>query len=135
MLSCFEYWFGPYPFYEDGYKLVQSPHLGMEHQSDIAYGNHFLQGYLGRDLSGTGWGLKWDFIIVHESGHEWFGNNITCKDIADEWIHESFTNYSETLYTGYYFGKEAGDAYCIGTRKNIQNQISYYTVLWCKPWT
>jgi aminopeptidase N len=131
MLRCFEYWFGPYPFYEDGYKLVQSPHLGMEHQSDIAYGNHFLQGYLGRDLSGTGWGLKWDFIIVHESGHEWFGNNITCKDIADEWIHESFTNYSETLYTGHYFGKEAGNAYCIGTRKAIQNKnpiIQYYGV-------
>ncbi|HTB26775.1 MAG TPA: M1 family metallopeptidase [Puia sp.] len=131
MLRCFEYWFGPYPFYEDGYKLVQSPHLGMEHQSAIAYGNHFLQGYLGRDLSGTGWGLKWDFIIVHESGHEWFGNNITCKDIADEWIHESFTNYSETLYTGYYFGKEAGNDYCIGTRKTIQNLnpiIQYYGV-------
>jgi aminopeptidase N len=131
MLRCFEYWFGPYPFYEDGYKLVQAPHLGMEHQSAIAYGNHFLQGYLGRDLSGTGWGLKWDFIIVHESGHEWFGNNITCKDIADEWIHESFTNYSETLYTGYYFGKEAGNDYCIGTRKSIQNLnpiIQYYGV-------
>jgi aminopeptidase N len=131
MLSCFEYWFGPYPFYEDGYKLVQSPHLGMEHQSAIAYGNHFLQGYLGKDLSGTGWGLKWDFIIVHESGHEWFGNNITCKDIADEWIHESFTNYSETLYTGHYFGKEAGNAYCIGTRNDIANKapiIQYYGV-------
>jgi aminopeptidase N len=103
----------------------------MEHQSAIAYGNHFLQGYLGRDLSGTGWGLKWDFIVVHESGHEWFGNNITCKDIADEWIHESFTNYSETLYTGYYFGKEAGNDYCIGTRKAIQNLnpiIQYYGV-------
>lgn len=131
MLSCFEYWFGPYPFYEDGYKLVQAPHLGMEHQSDIAYGNHFLQGYLGKDLSGTGWGLKWDFIIVHESGHEWFGNNITCKDLADEWIHESFTNYSETLYTGHYFGKNAGDDYCIGTRKSILNIypiIQYYGV-------
>jgi aminopeptidase N len=131
MLSCFEYWFGPYPFYEDGYKLVQTPHLGMEHQSAIAYGNHFLQGYLGKDLSETGWGLKWDFIIVHESGHEWFGNNITCKDIADEWIHESFTNYSETLYTGHYFGKAAGDAYCIGTRKGITNLtpiIQYYGV-------
>jgi aminopeptidase N len=131
MLSCFEYWFGPYPFYEDGYKLVESSHLGMEHQSNIAYGNHFLQGYLGRDLSETGWGLKWDFIIVHESGHEWFGNNITCKDLADEWIHESFTNYSETLYTGQYFGKTAGDDYCIGTRKSIGNLypiIQYYGV-------
>jgi aminopeptidase N len=131
MLSCFEYWFGPYPFYEDGYKLVEAPYLGMEHQSNIAYGNRFLQGYLGKDLSETGWGLKWDFIIVHESGHEWFGNNITCKDIADEWIHESFTNYSETLYTGHYFGKNAGDDYCIGTRKSIVNLnpiIQYYGV-------
>jgi aminopeptidase N len=131
MLSCFEYWFGPYPFYEDSYKLVQAPYLGMEHQSDIAYGNHFLQGYMGKDLSGTGWGLKWDFIVVHESGHEWFGNNITCKDIADEWIHESFTNYSETLYTGFFFGKEAGDDYCIGTRTAIENKspiIQYYGV-------
>jgi aminopeptidase N len=131
MLTCFEYWFGPYPFYEDGYKLVEAPYLGMEHQSDIAYGNHFLQGYAGRDLSGTGWGLKWDFIVVHESGHEWFGNNITCKDIADEWIHESFTNYSETLYTGYYFGKKAGNEYNIGIRKNIENKfpiIQYYGV-------
>jgi aminopeptidase N len=131
MLSCFEYWFGAYPFYEDGYKLVQSPYLGMEHQSNIAYGNRFRQGYDGKDLSGTGWGLKWDFIIVHESGHEWFGNNITCKDIADEWIHESFTNYSETLYTGFFFGKNAGDAYCIGTRKSIENKfpiIQFYGV-------
>jgi aminopeptidase N len=131
MLNCFEYWFGPYPFYEDGYKLIQAPYLGMEHQSDIAYGNRFLEGYHGDDLSGTGWGLKWDFIIVHESGHEWFGNNITARDIADEWIHESFTNYSETLYTGFYFGKEAGDAYCIGTRKRIENKypiIRFYGV-------
>jgi aminopeptidase N len=131
MLSCFEYWFGPYPFYEDGYKLVQSPYLGMEHQSNIAYGNNFLEGYHGMDLSGTGWGLKWDFIVVHESGHEWFGNNITCKDIADEWIHESFTNYSETLYTGFFFGKNAGDTYCIGTRNKIENKypvIQYYGV-------
>lgn len=121
MLKAFEYWFGPYPFYEDGYKLIDAPHLGMEHQSAVAYGNRFTNGYRGSDLSGTGWGLKWDFIIVHESGHEWFGNNITSNDIADMWIHESFTNYSETLFTGYYFGKEAGNDYCIGTRKRIQN--------------
>src|SRR5579875_779799 len=98
MLRAFEYWFGPYPFYEDGYKLVQAPHLGMEHQSDVAYGNRFMNGYLGRDLSGTGWGMKWDYIIVHESGHEWFGNNITTKDIADMWVHEGFTDYSEALF-------------------------------------
>lgn len=123
MLKCFEHWFGPYPFYEDGYKLIQSPHLGMEHQSAVAYGNRFQNGYLGRDLSQTGWGLKWDFIIVHESGHEWFANNISSNDIADMWIHESFTNYSETLFTTCEFGKTAGEDYVIGTRKLIQNDI------------
>ena len=121
MLKCFEHWFGPYPFYEDGYKLVQSPHLGMEHQSAVAYGNKFANGYLGRDLSDSGWGLKWDFIIVHESGHEWFGNNITSKDVADMWIHESFTNYSETIFTTCQYGVKAGDDYCIGSRRNIEN--------------
>ena len=123
MMKAFEYWFGPYPFYEDGYKLVQSPHLGMEHQSAVGYGNGFQNGYLGKDLSGSGWGLKWDFIIVHESGHEWFANNITTKDIADMWVHEGITNYSETLFTEYYYGKEAGTAYVSGTRKNIQNDL------------
>jgi len=121
MLEAFEYWFGPYPFYEDGFKLVQSPHLGMEHQSAVAYGNKFKDGYLGRDLSGSGWGLKWDYIIVHESGHEWFANNITTNDIADMWVHEGFTSYSEALYTEYYFGKQAADEYIYGTRKRILN--------------
>jgi aminopeptidase N len=120
-LKAFEHWFGPYPFYQDGFKLVEAPHLGMEHQSAVAYGNGFQNGYRGRDLSGTGWGLKWDFIIVHEVGHEWFGNNITTKDIADMWVHEGFTNYSETLFTDYHFGKEAGNDYCIGTRRLIEN--------------
>ncbi|HWH61632.1 MAG TPA: M1 family metallopeptidase, partial [Ginsengibacter sp.] len=131
MMKAFEYWFGPYPFYEDGYKLVEAPHLGMEHQSAVAYGNHFLNGYLGKDLSGTGVGLKWDFIIVHESGHEWFGNNITSKDIADSWIHEGFTSYSETLFAEYWFGKKEADEYLIGIRKNIENKepvISPYGV-------
>ena len=121
MLTAFEHWFGPYPFYEDGYKLIEAPHLGMEHQSGVAYGNHFQNGYLGRDLSGTGWGLKWDFIIVHESGHEWFGNNITSKDLADMWIHESFTNYSESLFVEQQYGKQAGQEYVHGTRRAIQN--------------
>jgi aminopeptidase N len=121
MLKAFEAGFGPYPFYEDGYKLVESPHLGMEHQSAVAYGNRFVNGYRGRDLSNSGWGLKWDFIIVHESGHEWFGNNITSNDMADMWIHESFTNYSETVFTTYHYGKDAGNAYVQGTRKLISN--------------
>ena len=123
MLKSFEHWFGPYPWYKDGYKLVQAPHLGMEHQSAVAYGNQFKKGYLGRDLSGSGWGMKFDFIIVHESGHEWFGNNITAKDIADMWIHESFTNYSETLFTQSLYGKAAGDAYVQGIRQGIANDI------------
>jgi aminopeptidase N len=121
MLKAFEYWFGPYPFYEDSYKLVEAPYLGMEHQSSITYGNGFQNGYLGRDLSETGWGLKFDYIIIHESGHEWFANNITYKDIADMWIHESFTDYSESLFLEYYYGKEAGYTYVRGIRKNIQN--------------
>ena len=121
MLKAFEHWFGPYPFYEDSYKLVEAPYLGMEHQSCVTYGNGFENGYLGRDLSGTGWGLKFDFIIIHESGHEWFANNITYKDIADMWIHESFTNYSESLFVEYYYGKEAGAEYVRGTRKGIKN--------------
>ena len=121
MLQCFERWFGPYPWYEDGYKLVETPHLGMEHQSAVAYGNRYLNGYLGRDLSHTGLGLRWDFIIVHESAHEWWGNNITSKDLADMWVHESFANYAESLYTECQQGKEAGARYQIGTRANVQN--------------
>lgn len=123
MLKAFEHWFGPYPFYEDGYKLVEVPYLGMEHQSSVTYGNDYKMGYRGKDLSNTGWGLKWDFIIIHESGHEWFANNITYKDVADMWVHESFTNYSENLYTEYYFGKKAGQDYVIGTRELIANDI------------
>lgn len=121
MLQCFEHWFGPYPFYEDGYQLVEAPHLGMEHQSAVAYGNQYLNGYLGRDLSGSGWGSRWDFIIIHESGHEWFGNNVTSKDIADMWIHESFTNYSETIFTQCQHGIAAAEAYVQGIRRNIRN--------------
>ena len=121
MMHCFEYWMGPYPFYEDGYKLVEAPHLGMEHQSAVAYGNGFQNGYRGRDLSGTGLGTKWDFIVVHESGHEWFANNITTKDLADMWVHEGFTSFSETLYTECLFGEKAGNDYCVGVRKNVRN--------------
>ncbi|WP_233901514.1 M1 family metallopeptidase, partial [Tenacibaculum piscium] len=123
MMKAFEHWFGKYPFYKDGYKLVEAPYLGMEHQSSVTYGNNFENGYLGRDLSGTGWGLQFDFIIIHESGHEWFANNITNKDIADMWIHESFTAYSESLFLDYYYGKKASKEYIIGTRKNIKNDI------------
>ncbi len=121
MLAAFEHWFGPYPFYEDGYKLVEAPYLGMEHQSSVTYGNGYANGYLGNDQSGSGWGNKFDFIIIHESAHEWFANNITYEDIADMWVHESFGNYSENLYVEYYYGKEAGREYALGTRRGIRN--------------
>jgi aminopeptidase N len=121
MLAAFEYWFGPYPFYEDGYKLVEAPYLGMEHQSSITYGNGFRNGYRGTDVSLSGWGLKFDYIIIHESAHEWFANSITYEDIADMWIHESFADYAESLYVEYYFGKEAGTEYLSGTRRTIMN--------------
>lgn len=131
MLKAFEHWFGPYPFYEDGYKLVEVPYLGMEHQSAVTYGNGYQNGYLGHDLSGTGWGKKFDYIIIHESGHEWFANNITYKDYADMWVHESFTTYSENLFVDYHYGKEAAADYVIGQRAHIENDrpiIGIYNV-------
>ncbi len=121
MMKAFEHWFGPYPFYEDSFKLVEVPYLGMEHQSSVTYGNKYMKGYLGKDLSGTGWGLKFDFLIIHEAGHEWFANNITYKDMADMWIHEGFTAYSENIFLNYHHGKEASADYVIGTRAKIVN--------------
>jgi aminopeptidase N len=121
MMKSFEHWFGPYPFYEDGYQLIDASHTGMEHQSAVSYGNRYKFGYMGRDMSGNGWGLKWDFIIIHESGHEWFGNNITSNDLADMWVHEGFTNYSETLFVDYIFGNKAGNEYNFGIRAGIKN--------------
>ena len=122
MFKAFEHWFGPYAFYEDGYQLIDASHTGMEHQSAVSYGNNYKFGYRGRDASGYGWGMKFDFIIIHESGHEWFGNNITTKDIADMWVHEGFTSYSEALFTESTQGKTAGEDYVIGIRKNIGNK-------------
>ena len=119
MMQCFEHWFGPYPWYKDGYKLIEAPYLGMEHQSGVTYGNRYANGYLGRDLSHTGWGLKWDFIIVHESAHEWWGNNITDRDAADMWIHESFGMYAEALYLECTKGREAGERYLVGLRSSM----------------
>jgi aminopeptidase N len=122
MLQCFERWFGPFPWYADGYKLVEAPYLGMEHQSAVTYGNRFQNGYLGRDLSRTGRGLTWDFIIVHESAHEWWGNNLTASDGAYMWIHESFANYAENLYVECQTGDpRAGAEYVIGTRQLVRN--------------
>jgi len=130
-IEAFEHWFGPYPFYEDSFKLVEAPYLGMEHQSSVTYGNGFRNGYRGYDLSRSGWGMKFDYIIIHESGHEWFANNITNIDIADMWIHESFTTYSENLFLDYFYGKKASAEYVIGLRNNIQNDkpiIGIYNV-------
>ncbi len=130
-LKAFEHWFGKYPFYEDSYKLVVVPYLGMEHQSSVTYGNGFKNGYRGRDLSNTGVGLKFDFIIVHESGHEWFGNNISMKDAADMWIHEGFTNYSENLFVEFHFTEKEAQDYVIGCRRLVRNDrpiISEYNV-------
>jgi aminopeptidase N len=131
LMEAFEYWFGPYPFYEDGFKLVEVSYPGMEHQSSVTYGNGYKNGYGGRDVSKTGYGMKFDFIIIHESGHEWFANSITNWDIADMWIHESFTAYSENLFVDYFWGREASAAYCRGTRLNISNDrpiIGFYDV-------
>ena len=121
MLKSFESWFGQYPWYEDGYKLVTVSYPGMEHQSSVTYGNYFRNGYRERDVSGNGLGLKFDFIIVHESAHEWFGNNISMRDAADMWIHEGFANYAENLFVETFWGKAAGADYVIGTRRNILN--------------
>jgi aminopeptidase N len=121
MLEAFEHWFGKYPFYEDSYKLVAVSYPGMEHQSSVTYGNWFRNGYLERDGSGTGVGLKFDFIIVHESAHEWFGNNISMRDAADMWIHESFANYAESLFVEYHFGRKEAEDYMVGTRRLIEN--------------
>ncbi|AWM14897.1 peptidase M1 [Flavobacterium sediminis] len=121
MFACFNKKFGNYPFWEDGYKLVETPYLGMEHQSAVAYGNKYRKGYLGRDLSRSGLGMGFDFIIIHETGHEWFGNSITSKDIADMWIHEAFTTYSETVFIECQKGYEAAMKYINGQGFNVQN--------------
>ena len=123
-LAAFEHWFGKYPFYEDSYKLVVVPYLGMEHQSSVTYGNGFANGYRGRDLSNTGVGLKFDFIVIHESAHEWFGNNISMKDAADMWIHESFANYAENLFVEYHFTEREAQDYVIGCRDQIRNLVT-----------
>ncbi|HET8886787.1 MAG TPA: M1 family metallopeptidase [Salinimicrobium sp.] len=122
MMACFYEKFGPYPFAEDSFKLVETPFLGMEHQSAVAYGNHYLNGYLGNDMSGTGIGMLWDYIIIHESAHEWFGNSITASDIADMWIHESFTAYAESVFVECEWGKEKALDYLYGLRRTIGNR-------------
>ncbi|MGV3696256.1 M1 family metallopeptidase [Flavobacterium sp.] len=122
MMDCFQSKFGAYPFAGDGYKLVETPYLGMEHQSAVAYGNKFVKGYLGTDRTFTGIGLLFDYIIIHETGHEWFGNSVTSKDIADMWIHEGFTTYSEAIFVECQYGYEKGQKYVNGMKKNVDNQ-------------
>ncbi len=121
MMECFYDKLGAYPFAKDSFKLVETPYLGMEHQSAVSYGNKYLNGYLGSDLSGTGYGLKFDFIIIHESAHEWFGNSISVKDIADLWIHEGFTTYAESIFVECEYGKEAALDYIHGQQRMISN--------------
>lgn len=131
MMDCFQSKFGPYPFINDGYKLIETPYLGMEHQSAVAYGNQYQKGYLGSDLSGTGIGLRFDYIIIHESGHEWFGNSITSKDIADMWLHEGFTTYTECVFVECLYGYEKGQQYINGLKSRIANEepiIGFYGV-------
>ncbi len=121
MLDAYEHYFGEYPFDKDGYKLIEVPYSGMEHQSAVSYGNHFTNGYLGRDWTGVGISLKFDFIIIHESGHEWFGNAITAQDRSDMWIHEGWTTYLECLYVEYRFGKPDALRYTGGLKPKVQN--------------
>ncbi len=119
MMQCFEKYFGPYPFIRDGYKLIEAPHTGMEHQSAVAYGNHYIQGYRGNASSEVG--LMFDFIIVHETAHEWWGNSVTSNDIADMWIHESFGAYAEAVYVECLFGYDKAMSYVNGKKPNVLN--------------
>ncbi len=122
MMDAYQHYFGPYPFARDGYKLIEVPYSGMEHQSAVAYGNKFENGYLGRDWTGTGISLRFDFIIIHESAHEWFGNSITAADSADMWIHEGWATYLEGLYVEYHWSKADAIKYLNGLKPKIYNQ-------------
>ena len=122
MLEAYQHYFGDYPFVKDGYKLIQAPYSGMEHQSAVTYGNRFANGYLERDWTGVGISPKFDFIIIHESGHEWFGNSVTAADRSDMWIHEGWTTYLECLYVEYMFGKDDGLKYTNGYKTKVRNE-------------
>ncbi|MGA7655047.1 MAG: M1 family metallopeptidase, partial [Terracidiphilus sp.] len=121
MIDAYAHYFGPYPFWRDGYKLIEVPYSGMEHQSAVAYGNLFENGYLGRDWTGVGISMRFDFIIIHESGHEWFGNSITADDMSDMWIHEGWTTYLESLYVEYRWGKADALRYLSGVKPKVVN--------------
>ena len=122
MLEAYQHYFGEYPFKKDGYKLIEVPYSGMEHQSAVTYGNHFTNGYLGRDWTGVGISPKFDFIIIHESAHEWFGNAINAADVSDMWIHEAWATYLESLYVEYRWGHDAALKYLDGYKPKIRDQ-------------
>ena len=122
MIEAYQHYFGEYPFRKDGYKLIEAPYSGMEHQTAVTYGNHFANGYLERDWTGVGISPRFDFIIIHESGHEWFGNSISAADVSDMWIHEGWTTYLECLYVEYMYGKEDGLKYTNGYKSKVQNR-------------
>jgi aminopeptidase N len=121
MLQAFQHYFGEYPFKKDGYKLIEVPYSGMEHQSAVTYGNHFANGYLERDWTGVGISLRFDFIIIHESGHEWFGNAVTAADSSDMWIHEGWTTYLECLYVEYMYGPDDYLKYVNAYKSKVKN--------------
>jgi aminopeptidase N len=121
MIQAFQHYFGEYPFAKDGYKLVEVPYSGMEHQSAVTYGNHFANGYLERDWTEVGISPRFDFIIIHESGHEWFGNSITAADSSDMWIHEGWTTYLESLYVEYMYGHDDALKYLNGYKPKVKN--------------
>ena len=122
MIEAFEKYFGPYPFQKDGYKLIEVPYSGMEHQSAVTYGNHFANGYLERDWTGVGISTKFDFIIIHESAHEWFGNSVTAADVCDMWIHEGWGTYLECLYVEHMFGYDDALKYINGYKSKVRNR-------------
>jgi len=122
MLEAYQHYFGEYPFIKDGYKLIEAPYSGMEHQSAVTYGNHFANGYLERDWTGVGISTRFDFIIIHESAHEWFGNSVTAADVSDMWIHEGWATYLECLFVEYTYGKEDGLKYTNAYKSKVRNQ-------------
>ena len=122
MIECFDKYFGEYPFKRDGYKLIEAPYSGMEHQSAVTYGNRFANGYLERDWTGVGVSTKFDFIIIHESAHEWFGNSVTASDVADEWIHEGWGTYLENVYVEHMFGYDDALRYVNGYKSKVRNR-------------
>jgi aminopeptidase N len=122
MIEAYEHYFGEYPFKKDGYKLIEVPYSGMEHQSAVTYGNRFANGYLERDWTGVGVSPKFDFIIIHESGHEWFGNAVSAADVSDMWIHEGWTTYLECLYVERLHGRDDALKYTNGYKAKVRNR-------------